>query len=118
MNTKTINKALSSPALQQQAIPVVRRHIDIPLGFALLKDRRVPISKKLLALLVGVVGTALLLAIEIPLELLAAILAVPLGVVDGLEVILLPVALACASLPRISPVALVDQVRAERAVRA
>lgn len=117
MNTKMINKALTTPAVQQQAIPIVRRHVDIPLGFALFKDRRIPISKKLLSVVLGVVGMVVIQVAEIPLELLVAVLGVPITIVDGMELVLLPVALGCAFLPHLSPVALLDQVRAERAVR-
>ena len=111
---KTTQKILSTQVAQQQATKIARRHIDIPLGFALLRDRRVPIQKKILALLIGILGAAVLLAIEFPLELLAVIFAIPFGIVDGLEVLILPVFFACASLPRLTPLALMDQIRAER----
>ena len=114
---KTAQKILSTQAAKQQATKIARRHIDIPLGFTLLRDHRVPIQKKLWALLIGMLGAAALIAIEFPLELLAVILAIPFGIVDGLEALILPIVFACASLPRLTPLALVDQIRAERASR-
>src|SRR5579871_888473 len=70
---------------------------DIRLGFALLRDRRVPMSKKLLALGLGGGIVALLEALELPVEailgVLVPILGLPLdAVVDGVEAIIGPFA--------------------------
>src|SRR5690242_14658680 len=66
--------------------------IDFGLGFALLKDRRVPVASKLLALMLGVVALMALTALELPVELIvAALLNLPgVGmdlVVDGIEIV-------------------------------
>lgn len=97
------------------AVQLIRRRVDIPLGFALLRDRRVPWLRKALALLIGVVGMVAIQALEIPLELLTVIFGSPLGVEDGIEALVWPVVLACGVLPYLLPPVLVDTLRAERA---
>src|SRR2546429_8821752 len=73
--------------------------LDIKLGFALLRDRRVPIGAKLLSLLLGFALVALLIELELPLEALLAV-AVPFvglgldSILDGLEVGIGPFVLA------------------------
>ncbi len=91
---------------------VVQRHVrrgglfDAKYGFALFKDRGVPVTAKLSALFIGVAITALLLAVEAPLELLLGIFLPFIGeaadlLVDGAEVIIFPMLIACMVLPRI-----------------
>jgi hypothetical protein len=80
--------------------------LDIRYGFVLLKSREVPVGSKLLALVLGVGITGLLLAFEAPLELILGVFVPLLGVaadtvVDGLEVVVLPLVFACLLLPRI-----------------
>ena len=93
--------------------------IDIGFGFALLKDRRVPLASKLAALGLGGLIVAALLAMEAPVEaLIALLLNIPgLGfdvMVDGLEMLAGPVLIGCALLPRLLPAALVTELRTER----
>src|SRR5689334_13584892 len=66
--------------------------LDIGLGFSLLKDRRVPLRSKGMAQLLGGVATAALIALELPVEALVALLMNLPGVgldfvIDGLEAV-------------------------------
>ena len=110
-----MNKQLVKIAGSQVAIQAVRRRIDIRLGFALLRDNRIPLVKKLLALLLGVIGMFLIQVLEIPIEVLTVILGSPFGLEDGIEAFIWPVVLASAILPYLTPMELVDQLRGERA---
>jgi hypothetical protein len=94
--------------------------MNIPLGYALLRDRRVSLRAKLMALGIGaaVVGGVELL--QIPLEGVLAFILPVAGIagdiaVDGAEAILGPVLVATLVLPYLTPPALVRQIRAERA---
>ncbi|HZT41266.1 MAG TPA: hypothetical protein VFA07_03710 [Chthonomonadaceae bacterium] len=93
--------------------------LDVRFGFALFRDRRIPLGGKLLALILGGLLTALLVSLEIPLEglltLLLPFLAVPDFVVDGMETVLGPFVLGALLLPFLAPRPLVDQIRDERA---
>ena len=93
--------------------------LDIKLGFAMLKDKRVPVKPKLLAVGIGAAVIALLVAVEFPLEaLLAAVVPVlgPLGdlLTDGFEALLGTVGIAAILLPHVAPKLLVRQLRNER----
>lgn len=93
--------------------------IDIGLGFALLRDRRVPVQNKLTALGIGAAAIAVLLAVEAPVELLIAFLLNVPGIgldlfIDGLEILAGPVLVASLVLPRIVPAHIVEWLRAER----
>ena len=81
--------------------------LDIKYGFSLFQDRTVPAPSKLLALAIGVAVTALLMSLEAPLELILGIFIPFIGVtsdflVDGIEVILFPMLIACIVLPRLA----------------
>lgn len=93
--------------------------LDVKLGFTLLRDRRVPIATKLLALMLGVAAVFALSALELPVELLiAALLNVPgVGldfVIEGLEIIAGPILFGSLFLLRLAPQAVVQQLRDER----
>lgn len=93
--------------------------LDLRLGFALMRDRRVPLRSKVLSLLLGLGITAIVEFLELPIEgVLSALLPV-LGiagdiVLDGAEMIAGPLLLANALLPFVAPRGVVDLVRAER----
>lgn len=94
--------------------------LDVKLGLALLRDRRVPLLTKLLALGLGAGLMAFLLDLEAPLELVMGLLLGPLGmgidlVADGLEAIAGPFLISGLLLPHLAPKAVVEQVRLERA---
>jgi len=93
--------------------------IDVGLGFALLRDRRVPVAKKGLALLLGGLAIAGLIALEAPVEMLIGLLlnAPGLGMdllVDGIEMLAGPVLIASLLLTHMAPKEIVEQVRGER----
>lgn len=112
-----MNKQMVKMAGTQVVADVVRRRVDVALGFALLRDRRAPLVKKALALVLGTVGMFVIQALEIPLEMLTVIFGSPFGLEDGVEAVVLPVLLACALLPHLVESSLVDVLRGERAQR-
>jgi hypothetical protein len=72
----------------------------------MMRDPRVPITKKVAALGVGIGVTVMLLILQIPLEGILSIVAPFIGLaadvaIDGLEVVALPFLLALAMLPLI-----------------
>ena len=94
--------------------------LDIKLGFAMLKDRRVPFRAKLLAVGLGAGLIALLIGLEFPLEWLLAVVAPLVGLIvdgltDGLEAVIGTLGLAALLLPHLAPKPLTRQIRNERA---
>ena len=94
--------------------------MDIQLGYALLRDRRVPIRPKLFALAIGAAVVGFTELLQIPLESLFAVILPIVGIagdvaLDGLEAIFGPVLIATLLLPYLAPERLVQQIRAERA---
>ena len=92
--------------------------LDVKFGVALLRDRRVPVKSKLLALGIGLGLLALLMAFELPIEAIVTFLApflLPVDfVLDGAELVALPLLFMALSLAYVAPRAIVDQIRAER----
>ena len=94
--------------------------LNIKLGFALLSSRRVGIWPKMLALAVGAAVAAGVVALEIPVETILAVLLPGLGLAmdvaaDGAEAVVVSVLVASLLLPFIAPRGLVDAIMAERA---
>jgi len=94
--------------------------LDVRLGFTLMRDRRVPLRAKLLAILIGLAVTALVEFLELPVEGVLSMLVPVLGavgdvVVDGAEAIAGPLLLATTLLPFLAPRRIVDQIHSERA---
>jgi hypothetical protein len=94
----------------QAAVSYARRKgwIDIRGGLALLRSRDVPVGLKASSLGLGLALTLLLEAIEFPVELLldgmTLGLATPiLALIDGLEIITLPILFGAAILARRFP---------------
>lgn len=74
--------------------------LDVRYGFALMRDRSVPVRHKLLAFVLAGIVMALLVSMEAPVELLLAWLALPFDMAfDGLEAIVGTAALAALILP-------------------
>jgi hypothetical protein len=96
-----------------------RKLIDVKFGFALMRDRRVPLRCKAGAFLIGLLLTGIVETLEIPVEgMLAAMLPV-LGIagdfaIDGAELVAGPILLAHILLPWIAPKDIVERIRAER----
>ena len=93
--------------------------LDFGLGFALLRDRHVSIGIKALALLLGSLVVAALVALELPVEALVGFLLNIPGVgidaiVDGLEVIAGPLLFGALLLTRLAPQEIVEHLRRER----
>jgi hypothetical protein len=83
-------------------------YLDISYGRRLFLDRSVPVKTKMAAMAVGCAATAGLVALEIPLESVMGILLPFVGevldvLVDGIEVIVLPMLIASAALPHLLP---------------
>ena len=93
--------------------------LDVQLGFALLRDRRVPIVSKLLALALGAGSIAAMMTLELPLESLIAVVLPLLGVmadfaVDGIEAVIGPIVVAALLIQHIAPAPVVQIIREER----
>ena len=94
--------------------------LNMQLGYALLRDKRVPIRTKLIVLGIGaaIVGTVEVL--QLPVEGVIAALLPLIGAagdlaVDTAEAILGPVLIATVLLPHMAPADIVRQIQAERA---
>lgn len=112
-------RLLGGRLAHRYAAPHVRRALNLPLGFALMRDRRVPFRAKALALALGAAITAALVALELPLEAVWTVLVPFLGpfdvVTDGLEVVLLPLATAALLMPYLAPQETVEEIGDARA---
>ena len=86
------------------------------LGWRVFKDRRVSALTKLFAVALGALGTVLLIAFEVPLEGVLAALIPFVGMaadvlVDGAEILLVPMVLAALLLPSLAPKPIVESLR-------
>jgi hypothetical protein len=104
---------------------VARQHVgenklfDVKLGSALLKDRRVPVGTKLMAMALGIALVTLIEMLEIPIETIVAFLLPIVGIglniaVDGLEYVAGSLLFAALLVPHLAPKTLVQQIRGER----
>ena len=95
-----------------------RSPLDIKFGLALLRDKRITFKSKLLSLVVGIGLLALLLVFQVPLEAFATFLApvlLPLDfVIDGFELVALPVLFTALAVAHIAPRPMVDAIFNER----
>lgn len=92
--------------------------MNMTLGYALLRDRRVPIRTKLIALGIGAAGVGAIELLQLPLEGVFAALLPLVGAagdltLDGAEAVIGPVLIATLLLPHLAPADLVRQVRVE-----
>lgn len=92
--------------------------MNMTLGYALLRDRRVPIRTKLIALGIGAAGVGAIELLQLPLEGVFAALLPLVGAagdltLDGAEAVIGPILIATLLLPHLAPADLVRQVRAE-----
>ena len=88
------------------------------LGYALLRDRRVSIRAKLIALGIGAATIGAIELLQLPVEGVIAALLPFVGVagdlaLDGAEAVLGPILIATLLLPYIAPPDIVRQIRAE-----
>ena len=128
MNKALVTKAIMRGVGSRVAYKAAEKHtqnggaLDARFGFGLLRDKRIPVGKKAVALLLGAGLTALLVGMELPLEALLAFFLPFVGsiadmAIDGLELILCPVLFASLILPRLAPAEIVAQIRGEQALR-
>ena len=94
--------------------------MNTPLGLALLRDKRVALKSKLLALGAGVAVVGVVELLQLPVEGVVALILPVLGAagdlaVDGAEVFLGPLVIASLFMPRLAPADIVEQLKAERA---
>ena len=92
--------------------------MNMTLGYALLRDRRVPIRTKLIALGIGAAGIGAFELLQLPVEGVVAALLPLIGAagdlaLDGAEAVIGPVLIATLLLPHLAPADLVQQIRAE-----
>lgn len=92
--------------------------LDIRFGLSLLRDRRVPLSSKFLAVGLACALVAGLVALELPLESALTVLVPPLFfadmAVDGLESVVGPLVFCALFLPWVAPKPLVALLRNEK----
>lgn len=107
------------------ASQVARQHVgenklfDVKLGSALLKDRRVAIGTKSMAMALGIALVMLIDTLELPFEAVLAFLMPLVGMginiaVDGLEYVAGSLLFAALLIPHLTPKALVQKIRGER----
>src|SRR5260370_1261691 len=94
--------------------------MNVQLGYALLRDRRVPLRPELIALAIGAAVFGFSELLQITLESLFAVILPILGiagdvVLDGVEAVFGLVLIATLLLPYLAPDPVVQQIRAERA---
>ena len=92
--------------------------MNMTLGYALLRDRRVPIRTKLIALGIGAATIGAIELLQLPVEGVVAALLPFIGAagdlaLDGAEAIVGPLLIATLILPHLAPAQIVQQVRAE-----
>jgi hypothetical protein len=92
--------------------------MNMTLGYALLRHRRVPIRTKLIALGIGAAGVGAFELLQLPVEGVVAALLPLIGAagdlaLDGAEAVIGPVLIATLLLPHLAPADLVQQIRAE-----
>ena len=96
-----------------------RQGIDIKLGFALFRDKRVPLGAKVLAVSLGITGMILLDLLELPAETFIAVMLPVLGfmldgIFAGVENVVGPILLSAICLNFTAPKSVVAQLRRER----
>ena len=97
--------------------------MNAPLGYALLRDRRVSLRPKFVALGAGLVVLGVIQVLQLPLESVLAFVLPGVGAagdvaVDGAEAVVVPVLVATLLMPHLAPRSIVDELRAEHATRA
>jgi hypothetical protein len=111
----------SAIPIEKQIQPGARwKALDLKLGYALMKDRRVRLRSKAAALAIGLGALVLVGILELPVEGVVAALVPIVGLggdvlLDGVEVIIGPLLAACLVLPYLAPSNVVAQIRRERA---
>jgi hypothetical protein len=124
MLKEVLNKATAKTVATKAAEHAGRNHtgegkaIDPKFGAQLFKDKRIPVSKKLLSLFLGFVAIGISEVLDFPLEaILAPILglfSIPLEIAsEGIEYTIGVLAIGATLLPHLAPKPLVQQIRDE-----
>ena len=97
--------------------------MNAPLGYALLRDRRVSLRPKFIALGAGLAVLGAIQVLQLPLESILAFVLPGVGAagdvaVDGAETVVVPVLVATLLMPHLAPRSIVEELRAEHATRA
>ena len=97
--------------------------MNAPLGYALLRDRRVSLRPKFVALVAGLIVLGVIELLQIPLESILAFVLPGVGAagdvaVDGVEAVVVPVLVATLLMPYLAPPRIVQELRAQHATRA
>jgi len=82
--------------------------LNLGQGRRMFMDRSIPVRPKAAAIAIGSIVTAFLVAMEVPLETVTGLLLPFVGelldiMVDGIEVLVLPMLIASAVLPHLVP---------------
>jgi hypothetical protein len=94
--------------------------MNIQLGYMLLRDSRVPVQSKMIAMAIGAAIVGLIELLQVPLESVFAVILPIIGfagdiVFDGAEAVIGTVFIATLLMPYLAPASIVQQIRAERA---
>jgi hypothetical protein len=94
--------------------------MNIQLGYMLLRDPRVPVRSKMIAMAIGAAVVGLIELLQVPLESVFAVILPIIGfagdiVFDGAEAVIGTVFIATLLMPYLAPARIVQQIRAERA---
>jgi hypothetical protein len=86
----------------------------------LLRDPRVPVQSKMIAMAIGAAVVGLIELLQVPLESVFAVILPIIGfagdiVFDGAEAVIGTVFIATLLMPYLAPARIVQQIRAERA---
>jgi hypothetical protein len=115
-------REISSLACVLSLVERTSGNMNAPLGYALLRDRRVPVRAKCVALAVGLAVMGIIQLLQVPFESVLAFVLPGVGAagdvaVDGVEAVVLPVLVATLLMPYLAPQNVVQEVRAQHASR-
>jgi hypothetical protein len=121
MLKEVLNKATAKTVATKAAEHAGRNHtgegkaIDPKFGVQLFKDKRIPVTKKVLALFLSVVLIGIAEVLELPLDAILATLLGPLAplIGNGIESVVGILAISATLLPHLAPKPLVQQIRDE-----
>jgi hypothetical protein len=96
------------------------KDMNIQLGYMLLRDPRVSVQSKIIAMAIGAAVVAFIELLQIPLESVFAFILPIIGIAgdivfDGAEAIIGTVFVATLLMPYLTPAHIVQQIRAEQA---
>jgi hypothetical protein len=94
--------------------------MNIQLGYMLLRDPRVSVQSKIIAMAIGAAVVAFIELLQIPLESVFAFILPIIGIAgdivfDGAEAVIGTVFVATLLMPYLTPAHIVQQIRAEQA---